>query len=59
MGTCCFGNQPSEKFVGTWTDNEHVKLTIAENGNIQYLKEVCFYLASFLFVNFYRMFFFS
>ncbi len=40
MGTCCFGNRPSEKFVGIWTDNKYVQLTINESGNIIYQKQV-------------------
>jgi hypothetical protein len=42
MGTCCFGNRPSEKFVGTWTDNRFVELTINEDGRINYQKQVGF-----------------
>lgn len=40
MGTCCYANRPSEKFVGTWTDHEHVQLVIDEDGMINYRKQV-------------------
>ena len=40
MGICCVGNRPSEKFVGSWTDDKHVQLNIDENGRIQYRKQV-------------------
>ncbi|CAF1475033.1 unnamed protein product [Adineta steineri] len=39
MGTCCYGNIPPEKFVGTWTDGQYVKLQIRENGHIEYVKQ--------------------
>jgi hypothetical protein len=39
MGTCCFGNRPTEKFVGTWTDNRYIELTIHEDGNVAYHKQ--------------------
>ncbi len=42
MGTCCFGNRPSEKFIGVWTDNKYVQLTINQSGNIVYQKQVSF-----------------
>lgn len=40
MGTCCCGNKPSERFVGTWTDYQQVELTIGKNGSINYQKKV-------------------
>ena len=40
MGTCCCGNKPSGKFVGTWVGNGDIQLTIDENGKIAYNKQV-------------------
>lgn len=40
MGTCCCGTKPPDKFIGTWTDNQYVELTIHQDGNIQYVKQV-------------------
>ena len=42
MGTCCCGNKPPGKFVGTWVDNGEVQLTIDQNGKIVYNKQVLF-----------------
>jgi uncharacterized protein YwgA len=47
MGTCCFGNKPSEKFIRAWTDNKYIKLNINEDGNITYQKQVYFYSCAF------------
>jgi len=51
MGTCCCGNTPPEKFVGKWTDDQHVDLTIYSNGNIVYQKHVWIYSLVFLLPN--------
>ena len=40
MGTCCCGNKPSERFIGTWTDHQYIQLTIEPNGYIDYQKQV-------------------
>jgi hypothetical protein len=41
MGVCFrFGNGPSEKLIGRWTDKQYVELRILENGKISYQKNV-------------------
>jgi hypothetical protein len=40
MGTCCCGTKPPEKFVGKWTDDQYVDLTIYTNGKIAYQRHV-------------------
>ncbi|UJR11527.1 hypothetical protein I4U23_015708 [Adineta vaga] len=39
MGTVCSGTEPSEKFVGVWTNKSNESLTIYPNGLIYYLKQ--------------------
>lgn len=42
MGTVCCGTRPSEKFVGTWTNNKNIEMTIDANGSINYKRKVKF-----------------
>ncbi len=40
MGTVCYGTQPPEKFVGTWTNKTDESLIIYPSGFIYYIKQV-------------------